>query len=120
MYRAPPLELERSLLGSELVAEAAVIAVPHPVGLWEPKAFVVPARGQAPSARTAAEIHRFQAGELPREKWVKVVEFIDRLPVTASGKIRRAALRERPQTGGTVHRLVTADEAEGVLHGNPG
>ncbi|MFI6470213.1 AMP-binding protein [Streptomyces sp. NPDC050516] len=118
-HRISPLELERSLLGSELVAEAAVIAVPHPVGLWEPKAFVVPARGQAPDASTAAGIHRFQAGELPREKWVKVVEFIDRLPVTASGKIRRAALRERPQAEEMVHRLATA-EAEGALHGNPG
>ncbi|MEV4740489.1 AMP-binding protein [Streptomyces sp. NPDC049555] len=111
-HRISPLELERALLRSPLVADAAVVAVPHPVGLWEPKAYVVPARGHTADAACAEAVFRRAVEELPREKWVRLLEFTDRLPLTPSGKIRRAELRERAEVPGMVHRLPTAWEEE--------
>ncbi|MER7110109.1 AMP-binding protein [Streptomyces sp. NPDC000229] len=111
-HRISPLELERVLLSSPLVAEAAVVAVPHPVGLWEPKAFVVLAPGHAKDAVSAEAVFRHAVEYLPREKWVRLLEFADRLPLTPSGKIRRAELRDRPETPGVVHRMPVTLEGE--------
>ncbi|MFI9235152.1 AMP-binding protein [Streptomyces sp. NPDC053079] len=121
-HRISPLELERALLRSPLVADAAVVAIPHPVGLWEPKAFVVPAQGHAPDAVSAEAVFRCAVEELPREKWVRVLEFVGDLPLTPSGKIRRAELRDRPETPGMVHRLPDnwEGDSDGEAHGGVG
>ncbi|MFI1767644.1 AMP-binding protein [Streptomyces sp. NPDC020800] len=111
-HRISPLELERALLRSPVVADAAVVAVPHPVGLWEPKAYVVPSGGHAPDGATALAAFRDSVEVLPREKWVRVLEFADRLPLTPSGKIRRAELRKRPEDPGMVHRMPAAWEED--------
>ncbi|MEU0705595.1 MULTISPECIES: hypothetical protein [Streptomyces] len=68
---------------------------PDPVGLWAPKAFVVPAAGRPASAATAREILDAASTLLPPEKRVRVLEFAAALPRTTSGKVRRAALREQ-------------------------
>ncbi|MGW7411712.1 AMP-binding protein [Streptomyces sp. NPDC054863] len=111
--RISPLELEQALLRSPVVADAAVVPAPHPVGLWEPKAFVVTAPEHGEGAAAAEAIFRRMAEELPREKWVRVLEFVDRLPLTPSGKIRRAELRDRAVATGTVHRLPHTWDEEG-------
>ncbi len=111
-HRISPLELERALLRSPLVADAAVVAVPHPVGLWEPKAFVVLTAGREQDTGSAGALFRHVVEELPREKWVRLLEFTDRLPLTPSGKIRRAELRDRPETPGSVHRMPSSWEGD--------
>ncbi|MEU9014112.1 AMP-binding protein [Streptomyces sp. NPDC048479] len=116
-HRISPLELEWALLHSPLVADAAVVAVPHQVGLWEPKAFVVLASGHERDAGSAGAVFRRVIEELPREKWVRVLEFVERLPLTPSGKIRRAELRDRPETPDMVHRLPNTWEGEGDFDG---
>ncbi|WSJ91236.1 AMP-binding protein [Streptomyces sp. NBC_01304] len=98
-HRISPLELERVLLAHPSVAQAAVVPVPHPVGVWIPKAFVVPT-DPAAAAVSAKDLFTAVAEELPPEKWVKTLEFADRLPVTVSGKIRRAELRTAGTLGG--------------------
>ncbi|MGW7488354.1 AMP-binding protein [Streptomyces sp. NPDC054786] len=113
-HRISPLELERALLRSASVGHAAVVAVPHPVGLWEPKAYVVPAQGLAPDAETARAVFADAVAQLPREKWVRLLEFTTELPLTASGKIRRAELRERPERTELVHRLAEPEPGEGA------
>ncbi|MFJ6786921.1 AMP-binding protein [Streptomyces angustmyceticus] len=113
-HRISPLELERALLRSALVGHAAVVAVPHPVGLWEPKAYIVPAQGLAPDEETARTVFADAVAQLPREKWVRLLEFTTELPLTASGKIRRAELRERPERPEMVHRLTEPEWGEGA------
>ncbi|MER5632070.1 AMP-binding protein [Streptomyces nitrosporeus] len=95
-HRISPRELEEALRRHPAVADAAVVPVPHPVGLWAPKAYVVLAPGSPASAGTARDLLGRACAELPPEKWVRSVEFAKSLPRTASGKVRRAELRERP------------------------
>ncbi|WP_267242612.1 AMP-binding protein [Streptomyces sp. PR69] len=105
-YRISPLELERVLLRHPAVAQAAVAPVPHPVGMWVPKAFVVltPAWRDRPSAAARAVLDHASA-ELPAEKHIASLELAETLPVTASGKTRRAALRAAGTLGGPVTEL---------------
>ncbi|MGY1823509.1 acyl-CoA synthetase [Geodermatophilus sp. SYSU D00079] len=87
-----PAEVESALLELPAVLEAAVIGVPDQrwgeVGL----AVVVPAPGTAedPEAIRAALRERLAGFKVPRH-----VEFVDELPKTATGKIRKPDLRER-------------------------
>ncbi|MEV4949016.1 AMP-binding protein [Streptomyces sp. NPDC053755] len=94
-HRISPLELEQVLLRQPAVADAAVVPVPDPVGMWVPKAYVVPAAGFDPGPLTAELLLEAADAELPPEKRVRVLEFAPALPRTASGKVRRAALKEQ-------------------------
>lgn len=94
-HRISPRELEEVLLRHPAVDDAAVVPVPGPVGLWAPKAYVVPADGHLPGPETARTLLAPACAELPSEEWIKVLEFVPVLPRTASGKVRRAQLRDR-------------------------
>ncbi|WP_371617043.1 AMP-binding protein [Streptomyces sp. NBC_00454] len=104
-HRISPLELERVLHGHPAVAQVAVVPVPDPVGLWIPKAFIVPTGAAATGDGFPDELFDLVRRELPPEKWVRALEFAPRLPVTVSGKIRRAELRELGSLGGTEFRM---------------
>ncbi|MGI5404280.1 AMP-binding protein [Streptomyces sp. CA-135486] len=102
-HRISPRELEDVLLRDAAVADAAVVPVPDPVGLWAPKAYVVNAPEHPAGPGTAQRILERVRAELPPEKWVRVLEFIPSLPRTTSGKIRRAELRDRGTEGVEYH-----------------
>lgn len=93
-YRVGPGEIEECLAGHPDVAMAAAIGVPDPIRTEVIRAFVVP----SPGARTdgLAEVligwvrTRLAPHLAPRE-----VTFVESLPLTATGKIQRRALRER-------------------------
>ena len=94
-YRIGPEEIEESLAGHEAVADSAIIGVPDDERGEVPKAFVVLADGHeaSESLRETLQTHvkeRLAAYEYPRE-----VAFIDELPKTETGKVRRASLRDR-------------------------
>ena len=93
-FRLSPFELESALIEHEAVAEAAVVPAPDPVRFTTPKAYVVLAAGYAPTAETAASIFAHVRERLSPYKRVRRIEFGE-LPKTASGKIRRVALRGR-------------------------
>ncbi len=92
-YRLSPFELESALVEHEAVAEAAVIPSPDPVRSCVPKAFVMLASGFQPSLCMAEELLLFLRGRLAPYKRVRRIEFVEELPKTISGKIRRVQLR---------------------------
>ncbi|GAA4126730.1 benzoate-CoA ligase family protein [Actinomadura keratinilytica] len=87
-----PTEVEARLLEHEAVAEAAVVAALDEDGLEKPVAYVVAETG---AAVTEEELIAFCRQGLPAVKRPRRVVFIDSLPTTATGKVRRAELRVR-------------------------
>ena len=86
------VDLENAIMGHPAVAEAAVIALPHPKWDERPLACVVLKPGQAVSA---AQLREFLAGRFARWQLPDAVEFIDAIPRTSTGKFWKARLRER-------------------------
>ncbi|WP_112275088.1 AMP-binding protein [Lentzea terrae] len=93
-YQVPPAELEAVLLTHDEIADAAVIGVRDADGEEVPKAFVV---RQAESSLDADAVMAFVAAHVAPHKKVRVVEFIEAIPKSASGKILRKDLRAREQ-----------------------
>ncbi|GAA5122855.1 4-coumarate--CoA ligase family protein [Pseudonocardia adelaidensis] len=92
-YQVPPAELEALLLTHDQIADVAVIGVRDADGEEVPKAFVV--RRENGTDLTADEVMAFVAQRIAPHKKVRVVEFIDQIPKSASGKILRKDLRAR-------------------------
>ncbi|MBY4899092.1 benzoate-CoA ligase family protein [Cupriavidus sp. AU9028] len=86
-----PFEVEATLMQHPSVLEAAVIGVPDDEGLTKTKAFVV----LKPDAQCSDEdLKRFVKDRLAPYKYPRLLEFVDALPKTATGKIQRFRLRE--------------------------
>jgi acyl-CoA synthetase (AMP-forming)/AMP-acid ligase II len=92
-YQVPPAELEALLLTHDKIADAAVIGVRDADREEVPKAFVVRRDGNADL--TAEDVMAFVAERVAPHKKVRVVEFVDEIPKSASGKILRKDLRAR-------------------------
>lgn len=90
-----PAEVENALLAHEAVLEAAVIGVTDGSGLVKTKAFVITRPGHTPSDDLAAALKDFTKARLAPYKYPRAIEFVDALPKTATGKIRRHVLREQ-------------------------
>jgi fatty-acyl-CoA synthase len=85
------LDLERALVSHPLVAEAAVIAVPHERWGERPAALVVPVAGASPDPE---ELRAFLAGSVAGWWLPEVIELVADLPKTAVGKYDKLRLRE--------------------------
>jgi acetyl-CoA synthetase len=94
-YRIGPFEVESACLEHPAVAEAAVVASPDEQRGAVVKAFVVLAAGHEPSEELGREIGRFVRERHSAYAYPRRVEFVDDLPKTLTGKIRRVELRER-------------------------
>jgi acetyl-CoA synthetase len=95
-YRIGPTEIEDCLMKHQAVALAAVVGVPDPVRTELVKAFLVLKPGHAASPALASEIQDFVKIRLAAYEYPRLVEFVEALPMTTTGKIIRRALRERP------------------------
>jgi acetyl-CoA synthetase len=93
-YRIGPFEVESALVAHPAVAEAAVVAAPDEERGSVVRAVVVLRDDFAASDDLARELQEHVKGETAPYKYPRVVEFADELPKTASGKVRRALLRE--------------------------
>jgi acyl-coenzyme A synthetase/AMP-(fatty) acid ligase len=94
-YRIGPFEVESALVSHAAVAEAAVVAAPDEERGTVVRAVVVLRDGFAPSSGLAAELQDHVKRETAPYKYPRIVEFATELPKTASGKVRRAVLREQ-------------------------
>ncbi|MER5889485.1 AMP-binding protein [Streptomyces sp. NPDC001941] len=91
-HQVAPAELEALLLTHEGIADAAVIGVRHG-GEEVPKAFVV--RAPTHPGLTSDEVSTYVAARVAPYKKVRLVEFLDEIPKSPSGKILRRNLRTR-------------------------
>ncbi|MDX8152595.1 AMP-binding protein [Patulibacter brassicae] len=93
-YRIGPFEVESALVEHPAVAEAAVVGAPDPERGSVVRAVVVLRDGHAPGEALARELQQHVQRVTAPYKYPRIVEFRDALPLTASGKVRRAALRD--------------------------
>jgi acetyl-CoA synthetase len=93
-YRIGPFEVESALVAHPAVAEAAAVAAPDEERGSVVRAVVVLRDGHAPSLGLARELQEHVKAETAPYKYPRIVEFASELPKTASGKVRRALLRD--------------------------
>ena len=93
-YRISPFEVESVLLEHPAIAESAVVAKADELRGHIVKAFVVLVSGKVGSDELIADIQDFVKTTTAPYKYPREIEFLDSLPKTISGKIRRVELRE--------------------------
>jgi len=98
-YRIGPFEVESALQTHPSVLECAVTAFPDPDRGQVVKASVVLSKGYLPSESLIKELQDHVKHTTAPYKYPRIIEFLDELPKTISGKIRRVEIRsgKKPQ-----------------------
>ena len=94
-YRIGPFEIESVLMEHPSVLECAVTGAKDPIRGQVVKATIVLARGYSPSEELVKELQNYVKHATAPYKYPRIVEFVDELPKTISGKIRRVQIREQ-------------------------
>lgn len=94
-YRIGPFEVESALIEHPAVMEAAVVGKPDPLRGEIVKAYVILAKGFTGSDALKVELQEHVKKVTAPYKYPREIEFVDDLPKTISGKIRRVELRQR-------------------------
>ncbi len=92
-YRIGPFEVESALLEHPAVLETAITAVPDPERGQIVKATVVLAKGYSPSPELTKELQNHVKHVTAPYKYPRIIEYVDELPKTISGKIKRKQIR---------------------------
>lgn len=92
-YRIGPFEVESALIEHPAVLECAITAVPDPIRGQVVKATIVLTKNYSPSPELVKELQNHVKKATAPYKYPRVVEFVDELPKTIGGKIKRAQIR---------------------------
>ena len=94
-YRIGPGEIEDSLLRHTAVLQAAVIGKPDELRGQIVKAFIVLSNNHQASSELAKDIQQSVRERLSAHEYPREIEFVDTLPMTTTGKVRRMELRQQ-------------------------
>ncbi len=112
-YRIGPFDVESALLSHDAVAEAAVIGVPDTLRGELLEAFVVLQPGAEPDDELVAALQRHVKTNYAAHAYPRRVHFVDELPRTPSGKVKRYELRQRRAADGGHTRAEHHSPGEG-------
>lgn len=93
-FRVGPYEVENVLMEHEAVVECSVIGVPDALRGQAIKAIIVLGKGYKPSKELELEIRDFTNQRLAEYKWIRIIEFVEEMPKTISGKIQKSIQRQ--------------------------
>lgn len=96
-YRIGPFEVESAMLEHDAVVECAITGAPDPVRGQVVKATVVLKKGYTPSPELIKELQNHVKKSTAPYKYPRVIEFVDEIPKTISGKIKRAQIRHEDE-----------------------
>ncbi len=113
-YRIGPFEIESVLLQHEAVRECAVTGVPDPIRGKAVKATIVLAPGFEPSETLTHELQSWVKTQTAPYKYPRVIEYVDELPKTFSGKIRRVEIRQRDEAAVAGETVTPGNEENGA------
>ncbi len=96
-YRIGPFEVENALMSHEAVVECAITGVPDPIRGQLVKATIVLSEAYKEKAgdELVKELQNYVKHQTAPYKYPRVIEFVDELPKTISGKIRRVDIRKK-------------------------
>ena len=93
-YRIGPFEVESVIMELPYVLECAVVGVPDPTRGQLVKAYIVLTAGTEGTDELKKEIQEYVKSHTAPYKYPRQIEFMENLPKTISGKIRRTELRK--------------------------
>lgn len=96
-YRIGPFEVESALIEHDAVVECAITGAPDPVRGQVVKATIVLKKGYEPSEELKKELQEHVKKSTAPYKYPRVIEFVDELPKTIGGKIKRAQIRHNDE-----------------------
>jgi len=99
-YRVGPFEVESALMEHPAVMECAITGVPDDLRGQVIKATIVLSKKYQPTDDLKEELQNHVKKVTAPYKYPRIIEFVDALPKTISGKIRRVEIRQQDKTNG--------------------
>ena len=96
-YRIGPFEVESALIAHPAVVECAITGAPDPIRGQVVKATIVLAKGFTPSPELTKELQTHVKKLTAPYKYPRIIEYVEELPKTVGGKIKRAQIRQEDE-----------------------